>query len=263
MAPPASRVPFLGRNDFLCYLDTAGRRFAFLFDVDKTTADTQQLQGGTVRVRGGIISACHLLVGKGHGVGFISGRVEHRLLAATAGFFPIGSRHGRDLIFSDGSRMHVGPIVNVEREKEIARAFVASRRDLIYFEDKESFEIGFQNAEHVKGQVNAFMESVVRDRPDLTLLPLKMVYEVVGKDANKGEAVKAFLRHDPMFRGKLPVYFGDDVGDYPAGRAVQEMGGILVWVGDLRSATDAQADVYVLNPAAVERLLVTFNMCAC
>ena len=62
------------------------------------------------------------------------------------------------------------------------------------------------------------------------VLPGKMVYEVKQGQTNKGRAV-ARMMQEPPFRGRIPVYVGDDVTDEAAFAAVEAAGGIALHVG--------------------------------
>jgi trehalose 6-phosphate phosphatase len=63
------------------------------------------------------------------------------------------------------------------------------------------------------------------------VLPGKMVFEVRPQGLDKGTAVKAFL-DEPPFKGRTPVYMGDDVTDEDAFAAVNALGGITIKIDD-------------------------------
>tara|TARA_E500000305_G_scaffold103720_1_gene99468 strand:+ start:144 stop:881 length:738 start_codon:yes stop_codon:yes gene_type:complete len=93
-----------------------------------------------------------------------------------------------------------------------------------------------------------------RDMADAEGLDIKRgksVIELVGKGANKGVAVAAFMGQAP-FSGALPVFVGDDVTDEDGFRIASEMGGFGVLVGD-RAPTLAR--YRLAHPAAVHHWL--------
>ena len=67
--------------------------------------------------------------------------------------------------------------------------------------------------------------------------------------AGKDSAIKAFMQ-EPPFSGRKPVFVGDDLTDQDAFKAVEDLGGISVAVGDR-----VHAQYRVQNPAAVRAWL--------
>jgi trehalose 6-phosphate phosphatase len=75
------------------------------------------------------------------------------------------------------------------------------------------------------------------------------VYEIKPRQPDKGAAVDAFMQEAP-FRGRLPVFVGDDHTDRDAMVVVKRFGGLTIAVGD-RITADRQ----LANPRAVRRWL--------
>lgn len=67
--------------------------------------------------------------------------------------------------------------------------------------------------------------------PTLQVLPGKMVYELKPAGVNKGVALRRFMAMPP-FRGRVPVFIGDDVTDIDAFVAAHALGGLSFAVGD-------------------------------
>lgn len=85
---------------------------------------------------------------------------------------------------------------------------------------------------------------------ELRILPGKLVLEVKPHNFDKGEAIRALMANAP-FRGRRPIFFGDDATDQDAFAVVCGMGGIGISVG--RPMVDA---VYMLpEPQAARDLL--------
>ena len=72
-----------------------------------------------------------------------------------------------------------------------------------------------------------------RGQKDLALLQGDHVVEVRSPSHNKGEAVDRIMR-EPVFRGRRPIFIGDDVTDEDGFLAVQELGGTAIIVGERR-----------------------------
>jgi len=76
-----------------------------------------------------------------------------------------------------------------------------------------------------------------------------MMLEIKPRGFTKGGAIKAFMR-EPPFSGRRPVFVGDDLTDQDAFKAVEDLGGISIAVGDR-----VRAQYRVENPAAVRACL--------
>lgn len=77
----------------------------------------------------------------------------------------------------------------------------------------------------------------------------KRVLEIKPAGVTKADAIRAFL-YEPPFRGRRPVFVGDDVTDLDGFAAVEDAGGLSIAVGD---AVDAQRRV--ASPRDVRALL--------
>lgn len=61
------------------------------------------------------------------------------------------------------------------------------------------------------------------------VLPAKMAYELRRPNADKGSAVRE-LMSAPPFKGRKPVFIGDDITDYDGFAAVEALGGVALHV---------------------------------
>ncbi len=74
------------------------------------------------------------------------------------------------------------------------------------------------------------MARVIDGQPQFELLHGKFVFEVKPAGVNKGTAINAFLGEAP-FRGRVPVFAGDDTTDETGFAVVQPRGGVAIKVG--------------------------------
>lgn len=79
----------------------------------------------------------------------------------------------------------------------------------------------------IEAEAQAMMESAPKN---LTMLRGHSVLEIKGSTLNKGTAVDRFMREEP-FRGRRPVFVGDDVTDEWAFAEVTKQGGYAFAVG--------------------------------
>ena len=79
------------------------------------------------------------------------------------------------------------------------------------------------------------MQALVAEIESYELLQGKMVAELKPAAVSKGLAV-AQLMQESIFAGRRAVYFGDDVTDESAFRAVNELGGVSVRVGSAKQS---------------------------
>lgn len=84
----------------------------------------------------------------------------------------------------------------------------------------------------------------------LSILRGHMVFEIKSTSFDKGMAIGNFLERPP-FKGRLPVFLGDDVTDLPGFETVLEANGYAFCVGEARTGLSG----YFPDPAAVRQWL--------
>lgn len=93
----------------------------------------------------------------------------------------------------------------------------------------------FRARPDLESAVHEMMEEAVSGTPGLTVMKGKMVMEAKPRAATKGAAVEAFMALAP-FRGRVPVFAGDDVTDEDGFRAAAAQGGFGIKIGEGESA---------------------------
>lgn len=95
----------------------------------------------------------------------------------------------------------------------------------------------------VRTAINEFDEIEVR--------PGKMVLEIGYRTVKKGFAVERFMTHS-VFKGRIPVFIGDDFADESAINVAQQLGGFGVRILDQADQTPTCA-MYATHDASVVR----------
>lgn len=104
--------------------------------------------------------------------------------------------------------------------------------------------------------IHALAEDVVRRSPHpLRLLHGKAVVELIPDAAGKGRAIERFME-EPAYRGRIPVFVGDDVTDEEGFASVNRLGGISIHVGGGRPTA---ARFHLSDPETVRRWLARLN----
>lgn len=115
-------------------------------------------------------------------------------------------------------------------------AFAASRPGLILEDKGASLTLHYRLAPHLADAVQREMRALAEEfGPGLQLLTGKKVYELKPVGVDKGVAIRLFMDERP-FRGRRPVFVGDDATDEDGFEAVNLLGGHSVKVGAGQSA---------------------------
>jgi trehalose 6-phosphate phosphatase len=207
-----------------------------------------------VRVEPGTHDLLHgLHLATGGAVALISGRSLHDIdLLFPGAALPAAGQHGLERRNGRGDvwRLHVSrDSLSLARARFAA---LASRHAGLMVEDKGlSLALHFRAAPHLEAQVHDAVRTIVAELGDgYVVQPGKLVVELRPAGSDKGEAIAAFMS-EPPFRGRTPVFIGDDVTDEHGFAVVNAMCGHSLKVGE--GATIAHWRV--ADVRAVERWL--------
>jgi len=115
--------------------------------------------------------------------------------------------------------------------RESLLRFVADHPGLLLEDKSQALAVHYRRVPALRDAVWSSMLKVSAGlAPQFVLLEGDMVLELKPGVADKATAVDAFMREAP-FRGRFPVFVGDDVTDYDGFAAVRRHGGITVAVG--------------------------------
>jgi trehalose 6-phosphate phosphatase len=162
----------------------------------------------------------------------VSGRSLDELTGLLASFSgAMAGQHGSERRRSDGSVLK-SPVPPALARAARVMADFAERHPGVMLEDKGgSLALHYRQAPWLAAACGALVRRVVDfSGAALKAIDGKMVVELMPRTTGKGQAIAAFLA-EPPFRGRVPVFVGDDVGDEQGFAVVDRLGGISVRVG--------------------------------
>lgn len=170
-------------------------------------------------------------------VALISGRAVADLERRLAGLrLPLAGQHGLER--RDAAGKHYRHAAPDEARRAIATRLqpVLQRHPGLLLEDKGlSIALHYRQAPQLAAYVHRLLKSLLDGRADaLQLQKGKRVVEIKPAGFDKGTAIEAFLDEAP-FRGRRPVFIGDDATDEHGFAVVNRRDGISIKVGKGRS----------------------------
>ncbi len=142
--------------------------------------------------------------------------------------------HGSDMRRADGSLLgHGAQGLPSEIEAEL-RAY-AAQHGLNYEEKPHGGALHYRQNPDAGPDAETFAQELATAH-GWAAQSGKCVVEVVAKTANKGAAVKAFMK-EPPFKGATPFFIGDDLTDEAGFEACEALGGAGILVGSREQTT--------------------------
>jgi len=147
--------------------------------------------------------------------------------------FPAVGGHGAEMRISadrEAVATHAPPM-----DKELKRRLAAIARlsPGILLEDKGySLALHYRLAPHAEKAIYAAVSLIRADLPNapIEVLPGKCVCEIKQSGFDKATGVRELMTHEP-FRGRRPIFIGDDVTDESVFAIVPDLGGLAFSVG--------------------------------
>lgn len=165
---------------------------------------------------------------------------------------PVAGAHGAQRRRADGTVLDIDTEISAAAEAiaEAIEPLAVTHPELIVEAKDGAVALHYRQAPHLENDCVLIMEEAIADHPDFTLVHGKMVVEARPTAYNKGLALLAFMQEEP-FRGRTPIFIGDDTTDEDAFRVAQELGGIGIKLG----AGETVARMRIADVASVHALL--------
>jgi trehalose 6-phosphate phosphatase len=208
--------------------------YAILLDIDGTLLDLAPTPR-EVWVPPGLARTLNRLVEKTSGaLALVSGRSLNDIdLIFAPEQFPAVGGHGAEMRLSTDSEavaVHAPPM-----DKELKRRLAAIARlsPGILLEDKGySLALHYRLAPHAERAIYEAISLIRADLPNapIEVLPGKCVYEIKHSGFNKASGVTELMSHEP-FKGRRPIFIGDDVTDESVFAIMSDFDGVAFSVG--------------------------------
>jgi trehalose 6-phosphate phosphatase len=207
---------------------------ALLLDIDGTLLDLAPTPR-EVWVPPDLLATLNLLREKTAGaLALVSGRSlnDIDLIFAPGEFSAVGG-HGAEMrLVADGApATSFAPPLPTELKRRLAA--IARLSPGILLEDKGySLALHYRLAPYAETAIREAIALIKSDLPDapIEVLPGKCVFEVKHSACNKASGVRALMTHEP-FRGRRPLFIGDDVTDESVFEIMPEFDGTAFSVG--------------------------------
>ena len=208
--------------------------WCLFLDVDGTLLELADSPGGVAVDEALMPLLRRLRDAAGGAVALVSGRTISNLdglLGST--WLPIAGLHGCERRDARGE-LHVAPIA-LEQLAEVREGLkrLTARHPGLLLEDKGAgLALHFLKARELEHELRAEVALLAAPLvPRFALLDGHAVIEVKPAAHTKDSAVSAFMEEAP-FRGRTPIFIGDDVTDYGGFTAVRRFdGGLAIAVG--------------------------------
>lgn len=226
-----------------------GNPFAYFFDIDGTLVELASSPGSVAPDADLARILRKLLRSAGGALALVSGRSLNDIAALLPRLdVPLAGQHGaeqrvagRRVTRPNSASRHF------ERTKRWLRSEVKRLPPLLLEDKGRSIALHYREAQSLADIADRLMlDAMARLDGGHTLLRGKCVVEIKPADVDKGRAIRLFMRADP-FRGRIPVFLGDDVADETGFDAVNALDGVSIKVGPGRT----RAHWRVADPGAV------------
>jgi trehalose 6-phosphate phosphatase len=145
---------------------------------------------------------------------------------------PAAGQHGLERRTATGDiERHEISLRPLHYPRRVLTKVVETHPSLLLEDKGLSLALHYRRAPRLAGVVHGIMNTLIHTMgTGYCLQRGKCVVELVPAGRNKGSAIAAFMREVP-FRGRLPLFIGDDVTDEHGFAVVNRLGGYAIKVG--------------------------------
>jgi len=226
--------------------------WAYFLDVDGTLLDIAETPGG-VHVDAALLELIgQLRLASDGAVALISGRALTDLEARLGMLrLPMAGQHGLERRDVGGRLWLHAPPPEAKCALKSALAPVVERHAGLLLEDKGlTLALHYRRAPQLAGYVHRLMAQLAASNAALEMQRGKRVVELKPAGIDKGTAIGEYLAEAP-FRGRRPVFIGDDANDEHGFAEINRADGVSIKVGPGRSCARHR----LANVAAVRKWL--------
>jgi trehalose 6-phosphate phosphatase len=207
--------------------------WAYFFDIDGTLVDISPTPW-EVKLETDLVDLIRQLYeATGGAIALISGRSIEDIDSIFHGEkLPVAGQHGVERRDAKGriTRHRVEAASLTSSRARLREA--AARHEALVLEDKGlSLALHYRRSPALGSYVHRLMRILQQEiGSDYTVLTGKRIVELKPSGKDKGQAVQEFMEEQP-FKGRLPVFVGDDVTDEYGFAVVNSLGGYSIKVG--------------------------------
>src|SRR5258708_5616467 len=207
---------------------------AILLDIDGTLLDLAPTPR-EVWVPPGLSKTLNRLIEQTSGaLALVSGRSLNDIdLIFAPDQYPAVGGHGAEMRLSTDSEAVATHAPPMDKELKRRLAAIAKLSPGILLEDKGySLALHYRLAPHAEKAIYEAVSLIRADLPNapIEVLPGKCVCEIKHSGFNKATGVVELMTHEP-FKGRRPIFIGDDVTDESVFAIMPDFGGLAFSVG--------------------------------
>jgi len=207
---------------------------AILLDIDGTLLDLAPTPREVWVPLGLAETLAGLLEATSGALALVSGRSLNDIdLIFAPKQFPAVGGHGAEMRLSTDNEAVAAHAPPMDKELKLRLAAIAKLSPGILLEDKGySLALHYRLAPHAERAIYEAVSLIRADLPNapIEVLPGKSVCEIKHSGFNKASGVIELMKHEP-FKGRRPLFIGDDVTDETVFAIMPDMQGLAFSVG--------------------------------